>query len=1060
MIDVQTAFDARSAAQVAREMEQSFTKTGENIGLQLAQSLMSGFKGANFSSISGALSTSSMIGEAGAAGTAMGAALAAGVGAAAVAGLASAALQIGSAFEEINRDVTMHTAATGQALDDLKTRADNLVGSLDTAAGAIGGDMATLGTRLQMTAGPALDQLTRHVEELRDRWGELNTSALAGAFLQFNVSAGDADQTLASLNQTALSSATNLNTLVRDLATYASTLAEANLNAEQAGHFLAEIEAKGIPASKAVTGLEAAMKGAAKQGQDLSTFLQNVSDSIDYYRQHNNDAAADAIALDVFGTRRWAEAKAIIDDYTRTVRSGADAYRAPSQAIDEMTEKTKTLGNEWSQFTNQLSTTFRPVGEAAVWAVTAAVHGLHDALGGVMMDVNMLSQAWQWLQDHNPFAVANPQVPHGNIAGGGGPGAQAERRGTPMGSPGSPPFTPESLGPGGGAGGSTASNALGGSALDHPSVGQYGFNAEPKTPKAPKAPGIPEAQAPYSPDYYGAPAPGESAAQYSAQTAYLESQHRVAEAQLRLTQVQQDSTHTAEDLVKARNDLAKAERDEYQAQLRLTDATTKASESSVKAASSLTDIGAGLDKDFGLSRGLPGLADNLVRFLGSLALAGPMAQLSAQSAAQGGIGATGSGLMGMLGAQGAFGPQFTQPSGQSSSGADSLSYNTNLGSLSSRADFTTGGSRVAALYAVANSLQGTPYSQQIRNDCSGMVNQLAAAAVGLPAPPAGSRFNTTNEGDWLMSHGFQPGVGPPGSFRVGWNPLPGNAGHTAATLPGGENAESGGSHGNFLVGPGAAGANSPQFPLHAYLPMQQYDSGGPLMPGTTIAQNNTGKPEVVLPPPPQAPNIAASGPTGQTPGGIGSAAHSTAGIGSGATAIGGSQAKPVPGGGASAGAGGGLMGAATAAASTAADMFAPGSGQAVQVASQLMQRTIKLGGQLAGVGVGGLMETFLPTGASDLANNSWLTRIGGAFAGASPQLPNMAGKPQTPVPDQVPAQAPPLGAAAHAATGPPQVIQNFTMNGVGDVTHTTADSFVGDIGRAAQAAMPALGGSR
>jgi hypothetical protein len=38
------------------------------------------------------------------------------------------------------------------------------------------------------------------------------------------------------------------------------------------------------------------------------------------------------------------------------------------------------------------------------------------------------------------------------------------------------------------------------------------------------------------------------------------------------------------------------------------------------------------------------------------------------------------------------------------------------------------------------------------------------------------------------------------------------------------------------------------------------------------------------------------------------------------------------------------------------------------------------------------MQTFLPTGASDLANNNWLTRIGGAFAGVQPQIPNTAGK--------------------------------------------------------------------
>jgi hypothetical protein len=97
--------------------------------------------------------------------------------------------------------------------------------------------------------------------------------------------------------------------------------------------------------------------------------------------------------------------------------------------------------------------------------------------------------------------------------------------------------------------------------------------------------------------------------------------------------------------------------------------------------------------------------------------------------------------------------------------------------------------------------------------------QLAAAAVGLPLPTGGDRFNTTNEAQWLQPNGFQDGRGGPGDFRVGVNPLPGNSGHTAATLPGGEHAESGGGAGGFTVGPNAVGADSGHFPRHFYLPM-------------------------------------------------------------------------------------------------------------------------------------------------------------------------------------------------------------------------------------------------
>lgn len=168
----------------------------------------------------------------------------------------------------------------------------------------------------------------------------------------------------------------------------------------------------------------------------------------------------------------------------------------------------------------------------------------------------------------------------------------------------------------------------------------------------------------------------------------------------------------------------------------------------------------------------------------------------------------------------------SEPAPSSSRSSSRISGSSSIGSPTSRTDLHAAGSRVAYLYALAKSLEGTPYSQDLRNDCSGMVSQLAAAALGMPPPSAGDRFTTVNEGDWLMSHGFKSGIGPEGSFQVGWyDHGGGNNGHTAATLPGGEHAESGGSHNNFHVGAGSAGADNSEFEHHAYLPMDGLGGG-------------------------------------------------------------------------------------------------------------------------------------------------------------------------------------------------------------------------------------------
>jgi len=157
-------------------------------------------------------------------------------------------------------------------------------------------------------------------------------------------------------------------------------------------------------------------------------------------------------------------------------------------------------------------------------------------------------------------------------------------------------------------------------------------------------------------------------------------------------------------------------------------------------------------------------------------------------------------------------------------------------------------------------------------------------------------------------------------------------------------------------------------------------------------------------------------------------------------------------------AGGGPLAAAGGIGAAAADMFAPGSGAAVQIAMQEIQRAIKFGGQAAGIGVQGLMETFLPTGASQLANNNWITQIAGGFASAAPALPNVAGKPSTPVnPQQAAPPLPPPG--VHTGTGAPPGPAGPAVNIEHYHVETSEDRAGQDIARHAMAAnqIPSMG---
>jgi hypothetical protein len=1075
VLDVMTAIDERSAAAAARQLEHQFDASGEaagtSFGAKMVGGIAAGFQGADFDSMLGVLGSAGMAGQALTHGKAIGAAFAGGIVAAGAAGIVDLGVKIGETFEGINRDITLHTAASGKALDELKSHADALVGALDSSAKSVGDDYATLATRLQTTAGPALDQLTQHVEMLRDRMGDFNVGALAGAFNNMGVTAANADDTLAALAQTVQRTDIPLSELATTLAANTELFKDMHLTAGQAGNVIGELSAKGIPATTALMGLQMAMKK-TPQGEDFATYIKSVADALDYFGSQGpkGEAAAEQISVALGGPRKWTDLSAAAHAYLDTAQQGAAAFAGHGEDLTRLGEQTKTLGNYWDEVKNKISSALAPGGltvtdevgqkmesligfidahatdlrqlfETSLSAIGAVVEGLgqvavflgaHPALieavavafgtwtaiRGVSFVLTGLEAVGAWLVGAPALAAAagagieaaaatTGAAVAGTAAGaataatasmgaleaasaaglasvtaaaaganvevaasaaavataaaeaaaavaaaaGTGVGALeaavaagtasviagaaeadaavaagaavaatavttsmtaadaavialntslmavvdtlaaiatspavvvmgslaalfgiATATGSATGQEASPdnlqsqpalgadgqPLTgpdgkPIMVGPGKAPGpapgtgrfapgqgpdvGGRAGPGLPGAPVapggdtGSASSAQALLDSLDPAKKGPKGPRLPEApQVPYGAGYGAPPGPGESAEQYSKQQDILAKRHEVDEATARLNQLEQANGATADDIQKARNALLHAQQQEYSAELGQVKNHT----------ADMEQLGAKIDNDFGISKGLPGIAENLTKFLANLAFAPAMGAMAGTQAGLGfpggqGLGG-GKGLVGMAGLSGMFGPQFTTAGGAGGGrggrggggGASTAGYTTpSLPSIGNPQDLAGASGGVANLFRVAESLEGTPYSTQLRNDCSGMVSKLATAALGLPPSV---QFDTTTEGPWLAQHGFQPGSGGPGALNIGWNPQPGMAGHTAATLPGGVNAEQGGSTpgDRFTLGPSAAGASNPEFSQHAYLPMRGYAEGGTL----------------------------------------------------------------------------------------------------------------------------------------------------------------------------------------------------------------------------------------
>ncbi|MEC4836883.1 phage tail tape measure protein [Mycobacteroides chelonae] len=476
---------------------------------------------------------------------------------------------------------------------------------------------------------------------------------------------------------------------------------------------------------------------------------------------------------------------------------------------------------------------------------------------------------------------------------------------------------------------------------------------------------------------------------FDAESSQLSAKTSLQNARFHFLEVEAKADASEQEKYNARAQLVQAGRALQSAEAKLIEAqqgTWKKMESTAKGFSAGMDqIGAALDKDFGISKGLPGLAENLTKFLANMAFAPMLGQLSAISAANPSKG--GYGAMGILGAQGAFGPQYTgtsQGSGYGPQGIGPAALGGGMGAY---------GSDAALLANVPAGRYERPEDPAVWDlnkglaDCSSSVEDLINTMDGRPT--GGRSMSTHNADEWLQARGFMPGMGGDGDFRVGFNPS-----HMQATLPGGTNFNWGSDSAAAQRGmDGGKGAYDPAFTSHYYRP-----AGSPSAPSAPpyTPAGAAAPPATAYAPLPDAAmtNPGLTNPTPIGGGGWGGTTGPAQGWSPSqpGSRIGGVEPSSGSGKGGVGMTPGGTLDTAMGMAASGLDLLAPGAGQAAQTGMKLANRAIEYGGQVAGIGVQGLMDTFLPTGGSELASKSWATKILGGIAGAAPALPNMAGK--------------------------------------------------------------------
>jgi hypothetical protein len=157
--------------------------------------------------------------------------------------------------------------------------------------------------------------------------------------------------------------------------------------------------------------------------------------------------------------------------------------------------------------------------------------------------------------------------------------------------------------------------------------------ADGSTTSLPDAPVLPYDSA-LPPGLAGMP---QDASVFSAESSFLDARHKLAEKRARVAQLEQDANATDQDVLNARNDVTEAERDLQAAEMRMGEARAsqydKLTKQTQKQVNDLGELGASIDQDFGISKGLAGIAENITKFVANLAAAPLLGKLAAVSKA-------------------------------------------------------------------------------------------------------------------------------------------------------------------------------------------------------------------------------------------------------------------------------------------------------------------------------------------------------------------------------------------------------------------------------------------
>jgi phage-related minor tail protein len=288
-----------------------------------------------------------------------------------LAGVAAASV---AAWKEVDAGldiIVTKTGASGDALEDMQNRAQNIATTIPTSFEAAGTAIGEVNTRFGLT-GDELEKLsTQFIQFAKINGTDVNSSidSVQKVLSAFGLSAEDAGAVLDTLNKVGENTGIGMDTLAGLMVSNATAFQGFGLNAADAANVLGTLEKSGIDTSVVMTGLSkvqaAAMKDGVSMQEKFAEALGSSESAIDTFGAKAGPKLYAAFQSGTISADMFTESQHNLGD---ALGSTADTFNATLSPLDQTTvvlNQLKTIGAELVNTAGPaLADIFQRIGEA------------------------------------------------------------------------------------------------------------------------------------------------------------------------------------------------------------------------------------------------------------------------------------------------------------------------------------------------------------------------------------------------------------------------------------------------------------------------------------------------------------------------------------------------------------------------------------------------------------------------------------------------------------------------------------------------------------------------